>query len=85
MEARIAVLVSGSGTNLQALLDDPVIRPHIELVLSDRDGVRSLERARGAGIETAVTMDATEAYRKIRKTAIQTPAPISPTNGARVK
>ena len=54
MEARIAVLVSGSGTNLQALLDDPVIRPHIALVLSDRHGVRSLERARGAGIETAV-------------------------------
>ncbi len=54
MEARIAVLVSGSGTNLQALLDDPVIRPHIALVLSDRYGVRSLERARGAGIESAV-------------------------------
>ena len=54
MEARIAVLVSGSGTNLQALLDDPVIRPHIALVLSDRHGVRSLERARGAGIESAV-------------------------------
>ena len=54
MEARIAVLVSGSGTNLQALLDDPVIRPHIALVLSDRHGVRSLERAREAGIETAV-------------------------------
>ncbi|MGZ6545756.1 MAG: phosphoribosylglycinamide formyltransferase [Actinomycetota bacterium] len=54
MEARIAVLVSGSGTNLQALLDDPVIRPHIGLVLSDRHGARSLERARGAGIESAV-------------------------------
>ena len=54
MEARIAVLVSGSGTNLQALLDDPVIRPHIALVLSDRHGVRSLARARGAGIESAV-------------------------------
>jgi len=54
MEVRIAVLVSGSGTNLQALLDDPVIRPHIALVLSDRHGIRSLERARGAGIETAV-------------------------------
>ena len=54
MEARIAVLVSGSGTNLQALLDDPIIRPHIALVLSDRHGVRSLERAHGAGIESAV-------------------------------
>ena len=54
MEARIAVLVSGSGTNLQALLDDPVIRPHIALVLSDRPGVRSLGRADDSGVESAV-------------------------------
>lgn len=54
MEARIAVLVSGSGTNLQALLDDPVIRPHIALVLSDRPRVLSLDRARDAGVEGAV-------------------------------
>ena len=45
MGGRVAVLVSGSGTNLQALLDDPAIRPHIALVLSDRPGVRALERA----------------------------------------
>jgi phosphoribosylglycinamide formyltransferase 1 len=54
MEARVAVLVSGSGTNLQALLDDPVIRPRIALVLSDRPGVRSLDRAHDAGVESAV-------------------------------
>ena len=54
MEARIAVLVSGSGTNLQALLDDPVVRPHIALVLSDRPGVFALGRARDAGVESAV-------------------------------
>ncbi len=54
MEARIAVLVSGSGTNLQALLDDRAIRPHIALVLSDRPGIRSLDRARDAGVESAV-------------------------------
>jgi phosphoribosylglycinamide formyltransferase 1 len=54
MEARIAVLVSGSGTNLQTLLDDPLIRPHIALVLSDRPGVRSLDRADEAGVESAV-------------------------------
>jgi phosphoribosylglycinamide formyltransferase 1 len=50
----LAVLVSGSGTNLQALLDDPEIRPHIALVLSDRDGVKALERARTAEVPTAV-------------------------------
>jgi phosphoribosylglycinamide formyltransferase 1 len=54
MEARIAVLVSGSGTNLQALLDDPAVRPDIELVLSDRPGIVSLDRARDAGVESAV-------------------------------
>jgi phosphoribosylglycinamide formyltransferase-1 len=54
MEARIAVLVSGSGTNLQTLLDDPAIRPHIALVLSDRAGVRSLDRANDADVESAV-------------------------------
>ena len=36
---RLVVLVSGSGTNLQALLDDPGIRSHIALVLSDRPGI----------------------------------------------
>ena len=54
MGGRVAVLVSGSGTNLQALLDDPTIRPHIVLVLSDRPGVRALERADEAAIETLV-------------------------------
>ena len=54
MEGRVAVLVSGSGTNLQALLDDPEIRPHLSLVLSDRPNVKALDRAEQAGIEAAV-------------------------------
>jgi phosphoribosylglycinamide formyltransferase-1 len=54
MGGRVAVLVSGSGTNLQALLDDPAIRPHIVLVLSDRPAVRALERAGDAAIEALV-------------------------------
>jgi len=54
MGGRVAVLVSGSGTNLQALLDDPAIGPHIALVLSDRPGVRALERAERAGVESLV-------------------------------
>jgi phosphoribosylglycinamide formyltransferase-1 len=52
--SRIAVLVSGSGTNLQALLDDPAVSPSIAFVLSDRPGVRGLARAEAAGVETAV-------------------------------
>jgi phosphoribosylglycinamide formyltransferase-1 len=54
MDGRIAVLVSGSGTNLQTLLDDPAIGPRIALVLSDRPGIFALERAERAGVETAV-------------------------------
>lgn len=55
---RTAVLVSGSGSNLQSLLDrsasDPGFGAEIVLVLSDRPGVRALERATAAGVPTAV-------------------------------
>ena len=54
MDGRLAVLVSGSGTNLQALLDEPSIAPHIVVVLSDRPGVKALERAGAAGVPTVV-------------------------------
>ena len=52
---RIAVLVSGSGSNLQALIDrGEALCAEIVLVLSDRPGVKGLERATAAGIPTAV-------------------------------
>ena len=54
MGERVAVLVSGSGTNLQALLDDPICGPRIVLVLSDRPDARALERAEARGIEALV-------------------------------
>lgn len=54
MGERIAVLVSGSGTNLQALLDHHVCGPRIALVLSDRPAVKALERAEVHGVESAV-------------------------------
>ena len=54
MGGRVAVLVSGSGTNLQALLDDPAIRPHSAQVLSDRPGVLALQRATDADVEALV-------------------------------
>ncbi|MCA1726755.1 MAG: phosphoribosylglycinamide formyltransferase [Actinobacteria bacterium] len=47
---RIAVLASGSGTNLQALLDDPFIRPRIGVVLTDRVEIEALDRAVKAGV-----------------------------------
>ena len=49
-EARVAVLASGEGTNLQALLDDPVVAPWIALVVSDRTDAVALERARARGV-----------------------------------
>jgi phosphoribosylglycinamide formyltransferase-1 len=48
----IVVLVSGEGTNLQALLDDPDI--DVAAVASSRQGARGLDRARDAGVEAAV-------------------------------
>lgn len=56
MGGRVAVLASGAGTNLQALLDDPRVGPQIVLVVSDRAQARALERARSRGVE-AVHLD----------------------------
>jgi phosphoribosylglycinamide formyltransferase 1 len=55
-ETRLAVLASGTGTNLQALLDDPVTGPWVALVVSDRADARALSRARERGVE-AVFLD----------------------------
>jgi phosphoribosylglycinamide formyltransferase 1 len=47
----IGVLVSGEGTNLQALLDDGL---PVGAVASSKPGARALERARAAGVPTEV-------------------------------
>jgi phosphoribosylglycinamide formyltransferase 1 len=53
---KIAVLISGEGTNLQALLDSVHGRDGIQIVavVSSRADARGLERARRAGVETGV-------------------------------
>ena len=57
-KARIAVLVSGGGTNLQALIDaqnSGIIQSgEIVLVISNNPNAFALERAANAGISTAV-------------------------------
>ena len=56
---RIAVLVSGGGTNLQALIDaqgSVLNSGKITLVVSNNAGAYALERARKAGIGTAVVL-----------------------------
>lgn len=54
MDGRIAVLASGVGSNLQALIDDQFCGQRIALVVSDQPIARALERAKDARIETAV-------------------------------
>ena len=60
MSARAAVLVSGGGTNLQALIDASVRgeipSARIELVISNNPDAYAIERARRAGIPTAVCL-----------------------------
>jgi phosphoribosylglycinamide formyltransferase-1 len=55
--ARLVVLVSGSGTNLQAVLDactDPAYGAEVVAVGADRDGIEALARAERAGVPTFV-------------------------------
>ena len=55
--ARLVVLVSGAGTNLQALIDacgDPAYGARVVAVGADRDGIEGLARAERAGIPTFV-------------------------------
>jgi phosphoribosylglycinamide formyltransferase 1 len=55
--ARLVVLVSGSGSNLQALLDasaDPSYGASVVAVGADRDGILALKRAEDAGVPTFV-------------------------------
>ncbi|MFI7441123.1 phosphoribosylglycinamide formyltransferase [Nonomuraea indica] len=54
---RLVVLVSGSGTNLQALLDasaDPSYGARVVAVGADRDGIAGLDRAEKAKVPTFV-------------------------------
>lgn len=57
MKKKVGVLVSGRGSNLQALLDacaDPAFPAEIVLVISNVPGVYALERAAKAGVPTQV-------------------------------
>lgn len=55
--ARLVVLVSGSGSNLQALLDatvDPEYGARVVAVGADRKGIAGLDRAAAAGVPSFV-------------------------------
>ena len=53
---KVGVLASGAGTNLQAILDTVHRHEGVEVVAvgSDKPDAQALERARAAGVETAV-------------------------------
>ena len=72
MAFRVGVLVSGRGTNLQALIDRVHRREGIEIVAvaSNRADAQGLERARRAGIETAVFSSSSYADRAARDRAL---------------
>ncbi|MGN0172638.1 MAG: phosphoribosylglycinamide formyltransferase [Acutalibacteraceae bacterium] len=67
---RVAVLCSGGGTNLQALIDAEAAgkMPHVSLslVVGSKEGIYALSRAQQAGIPTAVvsrkSYDSREAF-----------------------
>jgi phosphoribosylglycinamide formyltransferase 1 len=64
MNPRIAVLASGVGSNLQALLEDAAVAPWISLVVSDRSDARAARRADAAGIESVFLDPAEHADRR---------------------
>jgi phosphoribosylglycinamide formyltransferase 1 len=69
---KLVVLASGSGTNLQAILDTLHGREGIEVVGvgSDKPDARALERARAAGVATAVFPRDDYADREARDAAL---------------
>jgi phosphoribosylglycinamide formyltransferase-1 len=69
---RIAVLASGTGTNLQAILDRLHGRDGIEVacVASNKPDARALERAAEAGIETGIFERTSHRDRAARDAAI---------------
>ncbi len=58
-KTRIAVLVSGGGTNLQALLDaqeSVILDGEIVVVISNKDGAYALERAAKSGVDVRTVL-----------------------------
>jgi phosphoribosylglycinamide formyltransferase-1 len=72
MSFPVAVLVSGEGSNLQAILDELHGRGQVEVVAvaSNKPAARGLERARAVGVETAVFEAGAYADRAARDEAL---------------
>ena len=88
-KANIAVLISGGGTNLQAILDaekaGALHSGTVKLVISNRKGAYGLERAKNAGVKAiAVTRKEARTSPGITKNASSTSTlPSSPVSAAK--
>ena len=51
---RIAVFVSGNGSNLQVMLDDAIVGSHIRLVVCNVVGAKAIKRAQDSEVEVCV-------------------------------
>ena len=69
-KTKVAVLVSGGGTNLQAIIDKEASGelPQVELVkvISSKEGAFALERAAKAGIPTAVAKEQADVLSELK-------------------
>lgn len=72
MALRVAVLASGTGTNLQAILDSVHGNGRVEVVAvaSDKPRAKALQRAEAAGVPTAVFARGDHADREARDLAL---------------
>lgn len=75
LKVRTAVLVSGGGTNLQAIIDavgsGRIKSAEIALVASNKAGAYALERAKNAGIPGFVFKDEAELLEKLKEAEIE--------------
>ena len=71
---KIAVLISGGGTNLQALIDATIankLNGEIVLVVSNRKSAFGLTRAQNANIKTLVTKDEEELLQALKENNVE--------------
>lgn len=67
---KIAVFISGGGSNLQALIDQHITNGEIALVISSKESAYGLNRAREANIEALCIKDQDEILNKLKKEKI---------------
>lgn len=72
MGKQLVVLVSGTGSNLQALLDHPALGGQVARVVSDRPAAGGLDRARARGVDAVTVASADHPDRATWEAALAT-------------